>query len=114
MQYDSLTYLEMRGGEGLLVYLHSFIPWGCCKHLSSTLLDEGPKVSNYNRTLIIISSDHFLSLGHCLYLAESELFNACAVFSSAKCSQRLCYILKNSTQSVGACPLSKSGLPRKH
>lgn len=60
MQYDSLTYLEMRGGEGLLVYLHSFIPWGCCKHLSSTLLDEGPKVSNYNRTLIIISSDHFL------------------------------------------------------
>lgn len=87
---------------------------GHCKHLSSTFLDEGPKINSYNWTLFICFLVTFLKFETLPYLAESELFNACAGLDSAKCFQTLCYILKTSAQSVGACLLSESGLTRRH
>lgn len=66
-------------------FIYIAYPLGHCKHVSSAVLDEGPKINSYNWTLVIVYSDHFLKIGTLPYLAEMELFNTCAGFGNAKC-----------------------------
>lgn len=90
------------------------IPQDTASIFHSTFLGEGPKINNYNWTLFICFLVTFLQFGTLPYLAESELLCTCAGIDSARCFQTLCYTLKTSAQSVGACLSSESGLTRRH